>query len=314
MKRILLSILLLCFVLAGCETDVEVITPSTPEPTFTVAPTETQKPSSAKDKRARTIDISKGISEDKQSFSYKFDFDLNQVKEEITINAFIPDSLYEGELQVSIGDYSTKLEFIEGTIDAVYACDIDKDDGAYDIAIITCEGSGDPRIRILKYNSSLSAYEFKYSYDGGITDDMWFGYAISYYLNVNDDNTITIEAQTPSQGMWSVMKTYRLDEHFGFFEEVKPKQYKILPDFMEGRSQHLDMTSEEKDMWEKGYIKAYIDYDGNNFTIEKGEYIKPLYDDGNDHILVEKENGEQGWMTLSYDLYSFNQHYFYLAG
>lgn len=278
----------------------------------TVVPTPTPLP-------PRTVDISGGISSDRLSFSNKFDFDLDGIKEEIRMKAtFNPDGDFEdNKLMLTIGNYSKDFECYDmGSIDAVYACDIDRNDGLYDIAIITCEGSGDPRIRILKYNPNFSPYQFKFYEDGEtfIEDDNWFGYAVNYYFNVNNDGTITLEEQTPSYGMWSVYVTYKRNSS-GVFEEIKPKHYDILSDFMKKNIDYnSDLTGEEKAKWEKGYVLAHTDYNKDGVIIKAGEYFKPLYDDGNNHICVEKENGEVLWLDIRNNLEGFNHHFFFLAG
>jgi len=267
----------------------------------------------------KTFDISDGISRDRESFYYEFDFDSDGEEEvvEMDVRYDSMDHWEGGDLIISVGDYSTKLEIAEGTIEKVYACDIDTEDGVYDIAVITCEYSGDPRLRILNYDPDLTPYKFYYEH---IADDNWIGYAISYYFNVNDDGSITIEEQTPSYGMWSVYRTYERDDD-GVFCEIVPKKYEILPDFMEDAYTE-NMSGKELEMWEKGYIKAYTDYDGDDITIEKGDYVKVLYDDGENSVYFETEDGSGEWVDIGY-MYSFdaefrpdefNPHFFYLAG
>jgi len=174
-------------------------------------------------------------------------------------------------------------------------------------------------IRIFNYDGALSQYEFR-SKDFGVFDELWLGYAVSYHFNVNEDDTITLEMQTPSYGMWSVYRTYERDE-YGIFGEVVPEKYEILPDFMENAYKE-NLSGKELEMWEDGYILAHTDYDYDGFSIEEGEYIKPLYDDGENRIYVEKQDGTGGWMNIGYDDYfnsvfnrdEFNNHFFFLAG
>lgn len=66
--------------------------------------------------------------------------------------------------------------------------------------------------------------------------------------------------------------------------------------------------------WEEGYIKAYTDYYYNGEYISQGEYVKPLYDDGNNKICVERENGKRLWINLEGNRESLNPHFFFLAG
>lgn len=310
MKKILalMIALLLVLGLAACDDD-------------TVAP-QPEKTSQKKNEEKvypRTEDISKGIDDEGESFTYSYDFDFDDKAEEIELE-IVSDDDWESEMNICVGGYEKTVDIVDwGTIDAVYGCDIDTEDGVRDIAIITNEQSGDPRIRIFKYDEDLTPYEFSYEdYMGDYvtSDDLWLGYAINYYFNVNDDDTITLEEQTDSAGMWSVYKTYEMNSS-GRFEEVKPEKYEILPDFMEGSYGLSQVSGEEKTMWEDGFIKAYIAFESGEVTLDEGEYFKVLYDDGENNIYIETESGASGWVYMGYDVterYELNPYYFYLAG
>lgn len=266
----------------------------------------------------RTRDVSGSITNKGETFySQNLDLDFDGKNETVTMEvSSISENEWESTLNITMGNYNTSLPMLDGWIDAVYLCDMDTQDNVRDLAVITNEGSGDPRIRIIKYDKDLPLHKFRSIYDGGICDDFWLGYATSYFFNVNDDDSITMEMQTPSNGMWSVYRTFKKDSD-GVFEEVSLERYDILPDFMEtAYTKNLDDF--EVEMWNKGYIKAYIDYTYQSFNIKAGEYVKPLYDDGNDKIYVEKEDGTGGWInidfSLEYSMFDFNQNFFYLAG
>lgn len=265
----------------------------------------------------RTTDISSGIKNNGRAFSHDCDLDFDGKNETVTMEVVQdPEEPWEAYLVVSAGEFKTELPMIDGVIDRVYACDIDIHDGVFDIAVITNEASDDPRIRIMKYNKDFPLYEFRFNDDGGINQEVWLGYAISYYFNVNADNTITIEMQTPSYGMWSVYKTFAQND-LGTFEEVFPEHYEILPDFME-KAYTEDMNSKELEMWKKGFIKAYSHYDDGALSIKKDEYVKPIYDNGKNKVYVKKEDGTGGWMNIDYakryNPAEFNQYFFFLAG
>ena len=195
---------------------------------------------------------------------------------------------------------------------------MDTSDDVMSIAIITCEVSGDPRLRILKYNAAMTPSMFKMNTaDGPYTEDsLWLGYAVSYYFNVNDDDSVTVEEQTDSAGMWSVYKTYRLSG--GYYTEVVPKSYEVLPDFMEKRFLYGgSLSGEELTKWNQGYVKAYAEYAGQGITLYPGDYFKVISDDGKNNLSIEKENGETGRINVDYsnpNRYSLNEFYFYLAG
>lgn len=267
----------------------------------------------------RTVDISKGITDDGKSFSYSLDFDFDGENEDIEIDVLGSDNAsWDNDMQVSVGEYSVKTDVDGASIRAVYACDIDINDNVRDLVIITNEMSDDPFVRIYKYDEYLPLYEFSiyepWSGKETVYDYNSIGYAVNLYFNVNEDDTITIEEQTPSMGMWSVYKTYYRDG-YGCFKEDKPEYYEILPDFMtDNYYYNNEMTGEEKEMWADGYIKAYTDYTSGDFTINEGEYFKVLCDDGDDNIYVEKEDGTSAWIVIDYEMYSLNQYFFHLAG
>lgn len=289
-------------------------------------PEQTSKPdSSVVENAPRTVNLSDGISEDGLSFSGSYDFDYDGVKEDISMSVYLaPGDDWNGsDITVNAGAYSCKLEMIGGMLEAVYACDIDNGDGLADLAIITRELSDDPRVRILKYNAAMDLYPFYNESMGKTENDHWLGYAVSFYFNVNDDGSITMEEQTNSSGMWSVYRTFSRDG-LGVFREVKQDKYDILPDFME-KSYFVDPNNttnapsgEELTMWKKGYIKAHTSYTNNGFTISEGEYFKVLQDNDKNMIYVEKEDGSAAWISIDYNSTfpreALNEAFFYLAG
>lgn len=261
-KKIFILYMALCLVLTGCSLKTGSVergssysdvldkmpsesgtSPTTTNATTVQVPVTTQAPKSNVMPN-RTVDISSGISGDGLSFSYKFDFDFDGKKENVLMK--VKGSYDSGQtLSVSVGKYAKNLEFFDGEIDAVYACDIDRNDNLCDLAIITMEMSGDPRLRILKYDPNLTPYKFYSDYDGSYMEENWLGYAVSYYFNINNDDTLTLEEQTSSYGMWSVYRKYRRNSA-GAFVEVKPDKYNILPDFMNNQLTYdNDMDYEE---------------------------------------------------------------------
>ena len=266
----------------------------------------------------RARDASGSITDNGKSFySHNIDLNLDGENETITMEVVLDyEQPWEASLNIKAGKFEASLPMIDGMIDAVYVCDIDETDGVRDLGIITNEASDDPRIRILKYAEGLPLYQFRLNDDGGIYDDLWLGYAVSYHFNVLENDMIVLEMQTPSYGMWSVYKTFKRND-IGVFEEVIPERYDILPDFME-RAYTESLSGDELDMWKNGYIKAHCDYKYESFEIKNGEFVKPLYDDGNNKIYVEKENGDGGWISIDYaqgyNPAEFNQNFFFLAG
>ncbi len=299
MKKLLLVIFVLSviFCVTSCVGDIENIT-------------DTEK-----HEYPRTENISAGIKNDGAEFEYSADFDFDGKKEEIEID-FENSNKYDwvSKMEISVGDYEFSAEVEGSCVEAVYICDIDENDGVRDLVVITNEMSDDPVVRIMKYEAGLTRYSFISDYDSEPVDQKWIGYAVSYYFNVNDDDSITMEEQTPSAGMWSVYKTYYKNSD-GHFEEKKPEYYEVLPDFMK-RGAYENLTGEEMTKWNSGYILARTDYTSNGFTLYKGEYFKVLYDDGENNLYVEKENGDAAWINIGYGMerHELNESFFFLAG
>ena len=270
-----------------------------------------------KDLGKRVIDISKGISEDRKSYSRFCDLDYDGKNEKIEIEIEQIEEV-PGYLKIHVGGKSAEAYVLSGAISKVYSCDIDPKDDARDIAVIVGEESGDVNLRIFSYKNDLKAYKFIKS-DGNEDETNSINNVFENYIDIDKKNILTVEEATKSTGMWSLYKKYKLNED-GHLEELSYKIYKISPSFMKGvveeRSGSDKMSEEEKLMWEDGYIKAYTDYAYGGFYIEKGEYFKVIYDNEKNILCVEKEDGEEGYINLedSFNKYELNPFFFWLAG
>ena len=250
------------------------------------------------------------------------DFNFDGEKETIEVKASYPTSnWYESQyLEVTIGDKKSKIEVYDAELSAIYVCDVDRSDGVKDLVVVTVEGSGDPVLRLYQYTNGLPMYKFGYynTWDNQyfiLDDGIGLGYVDAASFHVNDDDSITMKTQTKSAGMWYVNRKYVKDD-YGTFMEVREEVYDVLPDFMESRTYFDEMSAEEINMWEKGYIKAHCKYVSNGFTIQKGEYFKVLRDNDYNFIYVVKQNGAAGWISIDYDMQrgELNPHFFFLAG
>ena len=174
---------------------------------------------------------------------------------------------------------------------------------------------------MLTYENNTLKHEYFYEPEDYVKNHKrywdYLGYVDRVYFNVNDDNTFTLKKQTRSAGMWYVYKTYTLINDS--YHEIVPEYYEILPDFMSSRANYLQIYGREREMWNKGFAKSNINFKYNNFRINKGEYFKLLYDDGNNNIYIVKENGTGAWVNLNnFDNYNtryeLNDYIFFLAG
>ena len=249
------------------------------------------------------------------------DVNFDGVNESVSVSVESEKHNYDGWwydtlfMKVTMGDYTKRVD-IDGNLDSIYLCDIDLTDGVKDLVVITVEGSDDPLLRIFRYGSNLPQYMFegKYEDETYVYDSMGTGYVDFHYFNVNDDGTITIKEQISSYGMWHAYKTYMRNEK-GNFEKIVPAYYEILPDLMEQRLEWNEQISGyERDMWKKGYIKAYCKYYGDGIVLNQGDYFKPLYDNGNNYIYVEKTNGQGGWIYVNWETAGLNHTFFMCAG
>lgn len=256
------------------------------------------------------------------SWTGYFDFDNDETKERVKVRVLDPDDKsYSQYLNVKIGEFETTIEGVDRVhVEAIYGCDIDPNDGAWDLAVFTIEQSADPRVFIFKYNENLEPYVFwgtDYNGEEAGENCYWLGYIDKPYFDITADNKIILRTQTGSRGMWYVNRIFSLDDR-GRISEEKQELYEILPDFMLNSSLADEFNAEEKQMWDKGYIKANISLDGNSIDLMQGEYFKVLYDDDNNNLFIEKENGENGWINLdSQDVTTFidlNLAFFFMAG
>lgn len=256
-----------------------------------------------------------------QDYKGSYDFDEDGKKEDISIAVrYIDEDNWASEITYFIGDKSIKVETAGGDINAVYACDIEIEDGIKELAVISTEWSGDPALRIIKYGDNLSLYEFEhYNFwddTTSVSDLLGTGYIDSPYFEVKGDGAFTLKSQTNSSGMWCVLRDYQINEN-GVFEEKVKKSYKVLDDYMKNSLFDDELSGREAKMWEQGYIKAYVDYNYGGVALKAGEYFKVLLDSDRDLIYIQKEDGTEGWIDINNEIperYELNPRYFFLAG
>ncbi len=263
----------------------------------------------------------------KYNGSYDFDFDGTEEKiliecigknEEFTYNGQTETYYHNEYVNVSIGEKTYKFEDFIGQIDSVYICDIDENDNVKDLALIMADLDISYLLRIFRYDEKLTPYNFSsLNFDKKTVLNNFLSISsVNPYFNVEQDGTITTKTLAGISGMWETYKKYNRNIN-GIFEENRPEYYEILPDFMERKiSSESELNEEKWEMWEKGYVKAYIDFTGEDIIINKDEYFKVKFDDGNGNVYIEKENGDAGWIYIGYDMESYhplNDKFFYLA-
>ncbi len=252
-----------------------------------------------------------------ESYSGSYDFDFDGIDEGIEIEVS-----YDGyTTYLTIGNRTKRINTDCPGIEAIYACDIDTSDSYKDFVLITNEVSDDPIVRIFRYDELLTQYNFsvydRWSDEWYLYDHYYTGYVNDHYFNANDDGTFTMRCQTPSAGMWDVYQDFYRDEYGSFVEKAPEYYYEVIPNSLSSRLEWDDtLWGYERTMMEKGYFLANASYSSNGITINRGEYFKILYDDGNDNIYIVKDNGTAGWIYMGYDVpvrYELNP-VFYLAG
>jgi len=259
--------------------------------------------------------------------SYDFDSDGTEEKisvecigknEEFTYNGQTETYYHNEYVNVSIGEKTYKFEDFIGQIDSVYICDIDEKDGVKDLALIMADLDISYLLRIFKYGEKLTPYNFSsLNFDKKTVLNNFLSISsVDSYFNIEQDGTITTKTLAGISGMWETYKKYSRNSN-GIFEENRPEYYEILPEFMEEKlALDSELTGEEREKWENGYVKAYTNYTGEDITIKKNEYFKVKFDDGNGKVYIEKENGDSGWIYIGYDMDSYhplNDKFFYLA-
>jgi len=303
MKRIGLVLLVICLLTMVCTGCQELATRS-------------EMPEGV---RYRVLSIYSG--EGLRDFTGAYDFDFDGENEDIKLH--IQDNNDDpwdgGEvMELSIGAYKAEIESYGAELVAAYVTDLNLNDNVMDLALFTVEGSSDPVLRIFNYENELPMWAFEcFDKDekSWKTEPVhWLGYASSFVMDIDDYGTVTIEEQTSSVGMWSVYKNYKMEN--GVLKEVVAEQYEILPDYMDKEFYAEILEAEEYTKWKQGYIKAYKAYANAELSIAEGSYFKVLYDDGMNHIYVETEAGQSGWIDIDYNAFDREIHpyYFGLAG
>jgi len=112
-----------------------------------ISDNESHDSSAEKEPIPRTVILNEPYGQDYRfngRFSSSFDFDMDGEEEKIYIDS-VSNSDSDAYLQVSIGDKTVKSSMCPDwlSIMMVYACDINPDDGVYDLAVITNEQSND---------------------------------------------------------------------------------------------------------------------------------------------------------------------------
>ncbi len=198
-----------------------------------------------------------------------------------------------GEISATLTiDGAATGDFLKGcvgyNIEAVYLMDMMPNDHAKEIAVFTMCESADPMLKIFRYsNGGVKALNFDLWdkwFGTRIQPDFWLGYADDFPLTVNDDGSITLQTQTDSNGMWDVYTTYRINE-YGNIVLVPQDTYTVVPS-----------SWYHSDQW--GYWLVEQTFTGSGLPLYQGDRIKPVLDDGNNHIYIQKSNGQGGWFTI----------------
>ena len=233
------------------------------------------------------------------------------------INFTAQGSYYSGmETRLIIGNRQKILD-TQYFVHTVLVTDIDLTDGVRDLVVFSWFESGELEMKIIKCDSNMTEYKFV-QYE--ISNWLWLGCPggnEESLFTMNEDGTFSVQRQTPGMGMWGVISTYR--ETFAgsrTYAEVPVAYYEIqLDDFMNPAG-YSEMGNYERNMWAKGYIRAYTAYKGEGVNLKKNDYFKVLYDNAKGYVYIVKTNGEAGWIYI--DNYTqreaLNRYFFYMAG
>ena len=205
------------------------------------------------------------------------------IKAQITVNGNKSGNIYEDVWDAY-------------NIEAVYLMDIVPNDGVKELAVFTIAGSDDPVLQIFRLTGTGSSSVNFHVYDRyeGVyedTDILGTGYVDAYPLNLHDDGSFTVQQQTSSTGMWDIYVTYRLDD-YGSLVRINQDVYTVVP----------KTWGYGVNPW--GYYPVYESVYGRGLTLKAGDYIMPVYDDGNNNIYIRKSNGSEGWFSIDSYHYS----------
>ncbi len=221
-----------------------------------------------------------------------------------TVNDGITASLKIGQAYINNIIPSTTT----WSIDAVYFADLTPNDNAKELAIYTLSDSDDPELYIYRYSQGKiepltfkiwESWDNKYSYRSS-----WYtGYIETYVFDVNDDGSFTIQEQTDSFGMWDVYVPYKLNES-NVIERVQKDSYPVVAN-----------TSYGYNEWGFWYVDKTLT--GYGLPLYSGDWIKPIADNMNGNILIEKNDGTTGWVIRNWDNFSLFEgcsRLFWMAG
>ncbi len=234
---------------------------------------------------------------DMPNLSYSDDMDSDGITENIELKITGKDEYDSINASLKIGDaYISDITNASETwsIEAVYLVDLVPNDNAKEIAVYFMCYSGDPELYIYRYNNGTikpmtfkrwESWDNKYIYD----DVFYTGYVEAYIFDINDDGTFMLQEQTDSIGMWDVYVPYRINSE-GIIERVYKDSYEVVYGSSYGENE-----------W--GFWYANTNLIGYGMPIYAGEWIRPVADDMNGNILIEKSNGTKGWIRR--DSYSY---------
>lgn len=238
------------------------------------------------------------------------DMDCDGVSDHVSLTTKTINSWNELSATLKVNGSSTG-DFLDGkvayVIEAVYIMDIEPADNAKEIAVFSNCESDDPIIQIFRYSkNSIKPINFSYwnDWEGTVIDSYyWTGYVDAFPFDLHDDGTFTLQLQTKSAGMWDVYKTFRIDE-YGNIVLIPQSTYIVAPN-----------SAYRANQW--GYYQVNKTIKGRGLTLYKGDWIKPLYDDCNNNIYIQKSNGSGGWFAIDGYNYGYGDEYssmFALAG
>lgn len=243
----------------------------------------------------KTLYLAEQSSSEQDKLEFSEDMDGDGEKEDIEIE-YGEDRYNNISASLKVGDAEIDDIFddsyVYGII-AVYLMDLDPDDDAGELGIVSYSDNDWCDLAVIRYeDDSLSTLQFcSKSRDGSRNKTAHLMLCSGFdesYVDVSRGGSLQLVLRTRSRGMWNVKTTWNADKD-GIYEMKEQDKYDVVP-------KSGIMADDE------GYWDVNEDIEGRGFDLEEGDRIRVIADDMDNHIVIEKDTGEKG----EFEMYGYS--------
>lgn len=244
---------------------------------------------SAGDNVAPSVNISEDITLAGNSYKIEFSFESSD----------------QAEYTLKVNDSEISHSAYYYCVKDIYVADLDPSDGAIEILPVLTGDSDFANIVAYKYDgAAVEPLELEGGDDlpAEMKNVFMIGnvYCVYNGISLGESGELNLNRRTRSVGLWGVKTALALDEAGRLVEHGSD----VSDVWLDGVFDLLYTggTAEEDEMAERGYAQAKMDYD----FLKQGDYFTILYDDGNDNVYIETDDGREGWINVSLDNLDIN--------